>query len=62
MNQYVSSEYPTLLFSTIESAKTFAEAIELKKPEVVEYIFLSNDEKETKHIGYALLTNDILLR
>ena len=62
MNQYISSEYPTLLFSTIEAAKQFAETIELQNSEGVEYIFLSNDEKETRHIGYALLTNSILLR
>lgn len=62
MKRFISSKYPSLTFSTVEAAKNFAEKLEFEEYEVVEYLFLSNDEKETKFIGYALLKNGILFQ
>ena len=62
MDRYVSSEYPRLIFSTSEAAKDFAEKLEMEAYEVVEYLFLSNDERTTTLIGYALLYNGRLFR
>ncbi len=62
MNQYVSSEYPNLIFSTVEAAKSFAEKLDFEEYKIVEYLYLTNDETETKFIGYAILINKRLFQ
>lgn len=62
MNQYISLYYPNLIFSNVESAKDFAEKLEFEEYEVVEYIYLSDDEKQATHIGYAILKKGILFQ
>ena len=62
MDQYISSEYPNLIFSTVEAAKSFAEKLDFEEYNVVEYLYLTNDETETKFIGYAIITNGRLFQ
>ena len=62
MKQFISSGYPDLIFSTVEAAKDFAEKLEFEEYEVVEYLYLSNDEKEITLIGYAILKKGILFQ
>ena len=62
MNQYISSDYPDLIFSNVESAKDFAEKLNFEGYEIVEYLFLSNDEKQATFIGYVILKNEILFQ
>lgn len=62
MNQYISSYYPNLIFSNVESAKDFAEKLGFEEYEVVEYIYLSDDEKQATLIGYAILKKGILFQ
>ena len=62
MGQYISSDYPNLIFSTVEAAKNFAEKLDFEEYKVVEFLYLSNDETETKFIGYAILINERLFQ
>lgn len=62
MKQFISSDYPDLIFSNVESAKDFAEKLEFEEYEVVEYLYLSNDEKEITLIGYAILKKGIIFQ
>lgn len=62
MESYISSEFPSLTFTTVEAAKDFAEKLGLEAYKVVEYLFLSNDEQTTTLIGYAIIYKERLFR
>lgn len=62
LERYISSDYPNLIFSTVEAAKGFAEKLEMESYKVVEYLYLSNDENTVTLIGYALLYNGRLFQ
>jgi hypothetical protein len=62
MDQYISPDYPNLIFSTVEAAKSFAEKLDFEEYKVAEYLFLSNDEKQTTLIGYVILINERLFQ
>ena len=62
MEKYLSDTYPELIFSTPEAAKDFADKLELEYDKIVEYLFLSNDEKTTTHIGYGIIINGRLFQ